>query len=222
MSNTLLSGNKGIGAFYSNTSNPTITNCTISGNGGYNGGVFNSKSQPIIKNSIIWGNSTPFNDTQSVITYSVIQGGYAGEGNLNYDPRFVSQTPEGLSPSVSGDYHLKASSLAINRGENGSILLTDKDLDGNLRRYAGGRIDMGAFEFQGTATATLVISVQSGNWETNATWDIGRVPQLGDYVIINENHTVSINATGTAKNVESRSNSVLKFGNSSAKLTIGF
>ncbi|MEA5461510.1 right-handed parallel beta-helix repeat-containing protein [Arcicella sp. LKC2W] len=60
--NTLLSGNRGIGAFYNNTSNPTITNCTLSGNGGYNGGVFNSNSQPIIINSIIWGNSTPFND----------------------------------------------------------------------------------------------------------------------------------------------------------------
>jgi parallel beta-helix repeat protein len=222
VSNTLLSGNRGIGAFYNNVSNPTITNCTLSGNGGYNGGIFNSNSQPVIKNSIIWGNSTPFNDTQSVITYSIIQGGYAGVGNLNYDPQFVTQMPDGISPNLAGDYHLRANSLAIDRGDNGTIALTDRDLDRNLRRYAGGQVDMGAFEFQGIATVSLVISVQTGNWETNATWDIGRVPQLGDYVIINTNHTITLNGTGTAKNVESRNNSVIRFGNTSARLNIGF
>jgi hypothetical protein len=222
VNNSLIAGNRGIGAVYNNTSNPILNNCTISGNGGYNGGIFNSNSQPVIKNSVLWGNSTPFNDTQSIITYSIIQGGYAGVGNLNYDPQFVSQTPEGISPIITGDYHLKTNSLAIDRGNNGSISLTDKDLDGNLRRYSSGRVDIGAYEFQGTASANLVISVQTGNWESNSTWDVGRVPQLGDYVIIDNNHTVTLNGEGAAKNLEYRSNSVLKFGKSNARLNIGF
>ena len=221
INNTLISGNKGIGGVYNNTSNPMITNTTFSGNGGYNGGIFNTNSQPIIKNAIIWGNSTPFNDTQSIITYSTVQGGYAGVGNLSGDPKFVSQTPEGLAPNISGDYHLQASSLAIDRGDNGTISLTDKDLDGNLRRFAGGNVDMGAYEFQGVPAVTLIISVQSGPWEANTTWDIGRIPQLGDNVIINNNHNVTISGTGTAKNVEIRTNAKLIHSTSSSKLQTG-
>ena len=222
ISSTLISGNRGVGGLYNNYSNPTITNTTFSGNGGYNGGIFNSNSQPVVKNSIIWGNSTPFNDTQSIITYSIIQGGYAGTGNLNYDPQFVNQAPEGLSPNLNGDYHLQASSLGIDRGDNGSISLTDLDLDGNLRRYNGGRVDIGAYEFQGNGTASVVISIASGNWEINSTWDVNRIPQIGDIVIIDQNHIVTLNGEGSAKNIEYRGTGTLKFNSTSSKLNIGF
>jgi len=219
--NTLISGNRGIGAAYNNVANPHFTNCTFAGNGGYNGGIFNSNSQPIIKNSILWGNSAPFNDTQSIITYSIVQNGYAGEGNLNYDPQFVSPMPDGVSPNSNGDYHVKSNSLAIDRGDNGIISLTDTDLDGNLRRFAGSRVDIGAYEYQGTPTSTLIISVVSGNWESNSTWDIGRVPVLGDYVIIDQNHTVTLTTEANAKSLEYRGTGNLKFNSSSSKLNIG-
>ncbi|MES2519116.1 MAG: right-handed parallel beta-helix repeat-containing protein [Bacteroidota bacterium] len=222
ISNTLISGNKGIGSIYNNYSNPTLSNCTFGGNGGYNGGIFNSNSQPVVKNSIIWGNSSPFTDTQSIITNSIIQGGYLGTGNLSYNPQFVNPVAEGTSPTIDGDYHLKAASLAIDRGDNGSISLTALDLGGNLRRFAGGSVDMGAYEFQGSATATLVISIQTGNWESNSTWDIGRVPQLGDYVIIDQNHTVTVNSTGIAKSLEYRGTGTLKLNPVSGSLSIGF
>jgi Right handed beta helix region len=222
VNNTLISGNKGIGGVYNNNSNPNFTNVTFAGNGGYNGGIFNASSQPVVKNAIIWGNSTPFNDTQSIITYSTIQSGYTGVGNLSMDPKFVSQTPEGLSPILSGDYHVQASSLTIDRGDNGTISLTDKDLDGNLRRFSGGRVDMGAYEFQGAATTTLVISIVTGPWEANSTWDVGRVPQLGDYVIIDSNHIVTLNGTGIAKNLEYRGTGKLKFNTNTSKIEIGF
>ena len=222
VNNTLISGNRGIGGVYNNNSNPMLINVTFGGNGGYNGGIFNSNSQPIVKNSIIWGNSTPFNDTQSIITYSTIQGGYAGVGNLSMDPKFVNLTPEGLSPSINGDYHIQASSLTIDRGDNGTISLTDKDLDGNLRRFSGGKVDMGAYEFQGTATANLVISAQTGNWESNSTWVGFKVPQLGDYVIIDNNHIVTLSTTGIAKNLEYRGTGQLKFNTTTSKLEIGF
>ncbi|MEA5461780.1 right-handed parallel beta-helix repeat-containing protein [Arcicella sp. LKC2W] len=220
--NSLFSGNRGIGTLYNNYSNPILSNCTFGGNGGYNGGIFNSNSQPTVTNSILWGNTTPLNDTQSIISYSIVQGGYAGVGNLNYDPQFVSPTPEGLSPNLAGDYHLKPSSLAIDRGINGSISLTDLDLDGNLRRFNGGRVDMGAFEFQGNSVSSVVISVSSGNWEINSTWDIGRVPEIGDLVIIDHNHTVNLNGDGAAKNIEYRGTGTLKFNSTNSKLNLGF
>jgi len=90
--------------------------------------------------------------------------------------------------------------LAIDRGGNGTITLTDKDLDGNLRRFTGANVDMGAYEFQGTPTATLIISVQTGPWEANLTWDIG---------------------TGTAKNVEIKTNAKLVHGTASSKSQTG-
>ena len=126
------------------------------------------------------------------------------------------------APNTTGDYHLKAISLAIDRGDNGNISLTDKDLDRNLRRFAGGRVDMGAYEFQGNGTSTLIISVVTGPWEANSTWDIGRMPQLGDYVIIDNNHVVTLSTTGIAKNLEYRGTGTLKFNSATSKLEIGF
>ena len=221
VNNTLIAGNRGIGAVYNNLANPVLTNCTLAGNGGYNGGIFNANSQPRIKNSILWGNSAPFNDTQSIITYSIVQNGYQGVGNLNYDPQFVAPTPDGLSPNSNGDYHIKANSLAIDRGDNETISLTDKDLDENLRRYNGGSVDMGAYEYQGNPTATLVISVASGNWESNSTWDIGRVPTLGDYVIIDQNHTISLSTEANAKNLEYRGSGTIQFKSNNSKINLG-
>ncbi len=221
VNNSLISGNKGIGAFYNNKSNPTITNCTIAGNGGYNGGIFNSLSQPVVKNSIIWGNATPFNDTQSVITNSDVQGGYAGAGNLNTDPKFVNAQPDGIAPTLNGDYHVQATSLTIDRGDNGTISLTDTDLDGNLRRFSGGVVDMGAYEFQGVGIANIVISAQTGDWESNTTWVGLKVPQLGDIVVIDANHIVTINTTVIAKNIEYRGTGQIKFKTATAQLNVG-
>jgi hypothetical protein len=221
LNNTLISGNRGIGVVYNNNSNPTINNCTIAGNGGYNGGIFNSYSQPIIKNSILWNNSKPINDTQSIITYSTIQGGYSGAGNLNYDPQFVSPVTDGLSPTISGDYHLKSSSLVIDRGENTDINLTDKDLDENLRRFNAGTVDMGAYEFQGAATSNIVISAQTGDWEINSTWVGFKIPTLCDVVIIDSNHIVTINTTGVAKSIQYRETGQIKFKTNQAQLNIG-
>ena len=78
---------------------PTITNCTIAGNleQGILGGI------PTITNSIIWANSPQqIVEAQSTIsvTYSDVQGGFPGEGNIDADPLFAD-------PS-NGDYHLKS------------------------------------------------------------------------------------------------------------------
>lgn len=221
VTNTLLSGNRGMGAVYNNSSNPVISNCTFGGNGGYNGGIFNTNSQPIVKNTIIWGNATPLNDTQSIITNSDIQGGYVGVGNLNIDPKYVSPQPNGIAPTMLGDYHVMTSSLIIDRGDNGVITLTDTDLDGNLRRFSGGTVDMGAYEFQGAGVANMVISAQTGNWESNTTWVGLQVPKLGDKVVIDVNHIVTINTEVMAKDVEYRGTGTIKFNSGTAKLNTG-
>ena len=220
--NVLFAGNKATGgAMYNNVSNPTLINVTIAGNGGNNGGIFNSASNPVVKNSIIWGNIGPFNDTQSTITYSIVEGGYEGIGNLNLNPQLVSLSPFGLSPNISGDYQLTNTSPAIDAGDNGTITLTDKDLIGNLRRFNGGIVDRGAYEFQGSRIGGTVISIISGNWENGSTWMGGVSPLAGDNVIINNNHNVTILNLGTAKNVEIRTNAKIIHSTASSKLQTG-
>jgi hypothetical protein len=220
--NVLFAGNKATGgAVYNNGSNPTLTNVTIAGNGGLNGAIFNSVSTPIVKNSIIYGNIMPFNDTQSLVTYSIVEGGFTGVGNLNLNPQFVSITPYGLSPNTSGDYQVTNTSPAIDAGDNGTISLTDKDLMESLRRYNGGIVDMGVYEFQGSRVGGTVTSIVSGNWESSSTWDVGRSPLAGDNVIINNNHNVTLNNTGTFKSMEIRINAKIIHGSASSKLQTG-
>jgi hypothetical protein len=51
---------------------------------------------------------------------------------------------------------------------------------------------------------TLVKSITTGNWESNTTWNIGRVPKAGDVVIIDGGHVVTINTNCTIKDMEVR------------------
>jgi hypothetical protein len=220
--NVLIAGNKAEGGgMYNNVSSPTLTNVTIAGNGGNIGAIFNSLSSPVIKNCILWGNISPFNDTQSISSNSIVEGGSPGIGNLNLNPQFVNPTHYGLSPNTSGNYQLTNTSPAIDAGDNSTLSFTDKDLIGNLRRYNGSIVDMGAYEFQGSRMGTTVISIISGNWESSSTWDVGRSPLAGDNVIINNNHNVTILNLGVAKNVEIRTNAKIIHSTTSSRLQTG-
>ena len=219
----LMTGNKATGAaMYNNGSNPIIINATLAGNGGLNGAIFNSNSTPVIKNSILWGNITPFNDVQSVISYSIIEGGYTGVSNLNLNPQFINLIPYGLAPTLLGDYTLTNTSPAIDAGDNGIIGLTDKDLWENSRRFNGGIVDVGAYEFQGNRIGGTLISITSGNWEAGSTWNIGRKPLAGDVVIINNNHVVTLNENGVLKNIELRPNAKILYSTAGVKLQTGY
>ncbi len=71
-------------------------------------------------------------------------------GNIFADPYFVN-------PNVS-NFHLQPGSLAINAGNNAAgtfqfPTLPSTDFDGNPR-IVGGRVDLGAYEYQGLTTAS--------------------------------------------------------------------
>ncbi|MEK7254016.1 MAG: hypothetical protein AAB316_04675, partial [Bacteroidota bacterium] len=110
-------------------SNPTFTNCSFVGNyASVNGVMLNSTGFPIFKNCILWGNNSGIADNfggSTTVTYSIVEGGYAGTGNLNADPLFV--TAPGAPPSSSGDLHLQAASPAIDAGTASGAPANDLD-----------------------------------------------------------------------------------------------
>ncbi|NNJ10300.1 hypothetical protein EKD04_008165 [Chloroflexales bacterium ZM16-3] len=159
LTNVTISGNSatnGGGIFSWYGSSPALSNVTISGNSATNGGgVYNeNSSNPQIRNSIIWGNNGNAivdNSSTPVVSYSIVEGGYVGTGNIDAAPLFMP-----------GNLRLQAASPAINAGINTGVAATD--LAGNPR-IVGGTVDMGAYEVQ----APSVISVaRAGASPTNA------------------------------------------------------
>ena len=99
-------------------------NCTITGNtaGTGGGGIFCSGASPSVTNCILWGDSPNEVDIESgapTFTYCDIQGGYAGNGNINSNPLFVD--------AGAGDYRLQSSSPCVDAGTSDGTPTEDKD-----------------------------------------------------------------------------------------------
>lgn len=176
--NLLISGNRagGSGGGIANYANyGYLLNVTMSGNEAsvIGGGIFNPSSNTLIENSILFGNTAAigkniFNGSiMAEFNHSLIEGsgswvseyGTDGGGNL------ISDTNPFIDGS-SANYQLNGLSAAIEGGSNElyidqGFVLDSKDLAGNPRVYnlnSGGIIDMGAYEFQGTAALPVKIS----------------------------------------------------------------
>ncbi len=94
------------GGFNSWMGNPTVINCTFVENSTVQDGgglLAAGGSRTTVSNCIFWGNtansSTQISGT-AVVTYSCVQDGMSGEGNMDTDPRFAD--PQ------NGDYRLKS------------------------------------------------------------------------------------------------------------------
>lgn len=118
-----------------------------------------------IENAIIWGNTGCKQLGGNLIaSYSNIEGGCTGQGNIDADPCFADPgyfdangTPEDSSDDfwVEGGYHLPPGSSCIDAGDPDFPDEPDrKDIDAEPR-IAAGRIDIGADEFT-TIQADLV------------------------------------------------------------------
>jgi hypothetical protein len=118
-----------------------VMNCTIVGNqAGTCGGL-----QGEARNSIIFGNTPDNIDGSDTVLYSCApELDHGTLGNITNTPGFVD--PE------AGDYRLSISSPCVDLGIN-AYSPGSADLDNNPR-VVNSRIDMGAYEYQGSITDT--------------------------------------------------------------------
>ncbi|MEW5802295.1 MAG: choice-of-anchor Q domain-containing protein [bacterium] len=164
---------------------PVITNCTIVKNSASltGGGIISDMMAPAITNCILWenspnqivdqhsgstfpggirrgyrgrGNTIQVPGSSLKITYSNIQSGYRGLGNINLPPVF-------MNPAL-GDYHLQYESPCIDAGTDPGIPDAEKDKESNTRPWDGDRdgmanYDMGAFEYNGFVPPIIWVSM---------------------------------------------------------------
>jgi hypothetical protein len=134
----------------------------------------------IIKNGIIWGNTSTMGQPQlsdsSTPTYSCIQGwAGGGEGNTTSDPGFIDADGPDNDPLGWRDnnYRLKEGSSCVDRGINENWMWTAVDLDGNPRVFPGGKsltVDMGAYEY-GSFPFRIVKVEKNASGQQRLTWN---------------------------------------------------
>lgn len=118
-----------------------------------------------IFNEVIWNNIPQgileLGTGTVEVTYSDIQDGLLGLGNINTDPLFVD--------AAGGDYHLRDSSPCIEAGTM-TPDVPDADIEGNPRpNPPGSNPDMGAYENSVGGLAYIIIRDSSGGGGSEVT-----------------------------------------------------
>jgi hypothetical protein len=153
--NCILSANEGgtyAGGIANEYSSAKLVNCTFAANSAAHGRALGCyywnqwhPSTLVLTNCILWdGGHEIYNRGNSAITitYSNIEGGLSGEGNIEVNPHFALST----------DFHLMPGSACIDAGTNTVAGLPTTDLEGNPRTMDGNGdgssvADMGAYEY---------------------------------------------------------------------------
>ena len=102
-------------------------------------GVAHSSGSTAVRNCIVYGNTAQISGSPTV-TYSDVEGGFSGTGNMDKDPVFKSPGME--------DYHLTVASPCIDAGDPGDSYANEPEPN-------GGRIDMGAYGNASQAAITI-------------------------------------------------------------------
>lgn len=123
-----------------------LVNCTVVDNRGEEDAALEADQ---VANCIVWGNTPEQIESGTDVTYTCVEGGCPGTGNIDDDPQLAFDE----------DQHLTAGSPCIGAGtKHPPGGLPKVDLDGNPRPLpAGGVADMGAYEFN-AAQPTIAVS----------------------------------------------------------------
>ncbi len=212
LTNCLFSGNRALidgGGLLDGSTRSTLVNCTLTANSSIQkgGAIAGVGAGAVVINSVIWGNSAPAGQQifgPATVTYSCVQGGAAGTGNVTIDPSFLRSPDPGLDGTWGttdddyGDVHLQAGSPCIDAANSGSLSTNVvTDLDRLLRVVDGdgdgtAAVDMGAYEFHAAPTQfTLttnaggghgLISPASGSYPEGTVLTLTAMPDIGHQV----------------------------------------
>ena len=178
-------GGAGGGASIVGTGAAVFYNCTLSGNASQDpGGGLSSAN---VVNCIVWGNSPDQIAEAQGVSYSCVQGGHDGEGNIEADPVFFRNAepgPDGLWGTSDDDYgnlRLSPGSPCLDAADNTAVPDgVTVDLDGGPRfaddpgsaDTGSGEcpiVDMGAYELPTTCP-----------WDLNCDGDV----RIEDFLIV--------------------------------------
>ncbi len=143
---------------------PSLFNCTVANNtigspgvgiyGANSGGIYDWESSPNLNSCIVYANNVggiqdqrlayPL-PTAAVVSYSDIQGGFAGVGNINLAPQFASAELDLLNTSPCRD-----------TGDPTNPAGFTRDLPGSTRPIV--QLDMGAYEYVPLAPNALCLN----------------------------------------------------------------
>jgi hypothetical protein len=192
--NTVISHNSSqFGAGFSfQDANTVITNSTITGNSAEEsgGGFYHIRSNIVVTNTILWGNTggeiDGWGSPAVTITYSDVQGGWPGVGNIDQDPMFADVNGfDDIGGTRDDDLRLLPGSPCIDAGDNHAIPVeVTTDLDGLPRFFddpntvdtgngTAPMVDMGAYEWQRPDDEGLVLIFDTYPARTSNGWGIG-------------------------------------------------
>jgi hypothetical protein len=198
---------------------PTITNCTIYNNyASYNAGsIRNASAAGNITNCIIWGNtsvnaaSISNSNITPTITYSIIQDGTAGTGNIFTNPLFANTSNAVGADNIWGtsDDGLMVSCASPGKNTGTSTGVPTTDLIGTTRSST----DIGCYEniplpgdWNGNSTT---------DWNTSTNWLGNAIPTSTLNVCINSSASQQplLSTTSNCSGLVVGSGATLTFGN---------
>ena len=134
------------GAVCNNWGAPTFINCTFAYNKatiGRAGAVWDYRGDAVFRNCIFWNNTAVLPGTDgifntsaapspSTVTYSIVQGGWGGTGNIDADPLFVDPDgPDNVLGTMDDNLRLLAGSPGIDASDNTAVPADTADVDGD-------------------------------------------------------------------------------------------
>ena len=149
ISNCIIASNSSYGVECASDSSPLITNCSVVDNN--QRGISASSGSPEIVNCILWDNGDDLYNCSA--SYSCIENGDVGVGNIYYMPYFVD--------AEGGDYHLRSYSPCIDAGDPNSDYFNEPE---------SGGINMGAYGNTSEAETASLDTDADGlpdTWERN-------------------------------------------------------
>jgi hypothetical protein len=176
MVNCQVSGNTAAtgGGIYSSSGTGSLVNGTIVANassGAAGAGLNSLGTAWTLGNGIFWGNRAggiggesaqlSFTGGTRLVRHSAIDGlaVLTGNSNQGHYPLFIAPVEASAAPTTLGDFSLQPCSPAIDAGDGNLTLALPADLAGN-RRSVNLDVDLGAYEFQGSAASKLAITSQ--------------------------------------------------------------